>query len=97
MAIKSTVFLTFSLFIIYGCGNPFGDMTSTVDTNYGLSPIVVVPSATGFEVISGAKSEVTTTSGRKVDISAGQAAGALKLTTSQNRTALINVQGQMYE
>jgi len=98
MRIQSIIMAIAGL-IQFGCSNPFGGEVTQVDTNYGFTPgaVVVLPAPAGYETVSGAKSDVLTTNGRKVDISAGQSAGALKLTTTNNRTVLINVQGQMYE
>ena len=94
----SKIFLVlFMGLVLSSCGNPFGSMDSYVDQNYGGgNPAVLWPSPAGVETVAGA-SFATTSSGRKANLSAGQAASEIKLSTGNSRTIYLNVQGQISE
>lgn len=81
-------------FLLLGCGNPFGDAPSHIESAYGPETRQTSPSS--IELVSASLNQKhTTTLGRKPEISVGTTTDKIKLKTSLDRTVFLSVQGQI--
>tara|TARA_B110001454_G_scaffold219185_2_gene251010 strand:+ start:35865 stop:36170 length:306 start_codon:yes stop_codon:yes gene_type:complete len=78
-----------------GCSNPLGDSKSRIDPGYGPTK-KALPTATGFEPISGSQLSQASQSNQYIaDATVGATTKDIRLTTTRNKIVYLSVQGQM--
>lgn len=91
---KKIILILLIGFNVSSCANPFGNIDTFIASDYGLDFKKNILAPSGLETVSGA-SYSTTSLGRKISVSTGQALSQIKVSTSKNRVIYLNVQGQI--